>query len=681
MLLSVVHKNNALSQGGAPFAGSVSGESGTADGTGSNARFNAPSHIVADGSGSFYISDSGNHTIRKVDQFGVVTTVFGTAGTSGSSLTTLNSPRGLALDASNNLYIADFSNSRVLRLAYGESTATNLGTVYGIDEIAVNSNGSEAVFRTNRTSGLNLIQFRNGTIEGTISINIEAYSFIYQFNVATVACSPSGIFYYSATDGQLQGNQISMYNMSLSPPTTYNFTASTGVVSINGNQTPFVGLDANPVTTGVTAGLNFTLSGFTNPKLNGFVGVVKATYTSPNPSNGFSIDFSGFSNDYPIGPVSSGTIENSYYNSTSKFQVLGFGWDTAGLFAASSNPLASPLQELRMNIYIKDVKYAFQEVPFSPTVTTTTEESTTFLKSFTGDFTAYNNFQFSGLKIYDWPIGSTYEISGNLGLLSNVHNYSGIGSSNIQLGFVGSKVVGPNVELGTIVTSYSVTGQDGNSGTFTTNKPFIFTSKGTIGFTLIPENSNVHKYVLSSNAVISVGSVLSGKNADGAVITEVIPDLSNALLGTITTEETFQSEEEVTYIAEPAYKFYPWIGSSTRLVSVVFPTVTFPTDSGTCRITTINNNPTAMSIDGALYGGSIKNMQFSKTDSSTFFASSFNYSGIRRYGVSGNSISMIDSNSNVPTLNPFAVFPTTSEMVALVPTPASNNIQIYQNVY
>ena len=88
-----------------------------------------------------------------------------------------------------------------------------------------------------------------------------------------------------------------------------------------------------------------------------------------------------------------------------------------------------------------------------------------------------------------------------------------------------------------------------------------------------------------------------------------------------------------------------------------------------------------MTFDGALYGGSIKNMQFPKTDSSTFYASSVNYSGIRRYGVSGNTIVMTDSNSNVPTVNPFAVFPTTSEMVALVPTPASNNIQIYQNVY
>jgi len=685
MLLSVVHKNTALAQGGAPFAGSITGVSGLVDATGSNARFSAPSHIVADGSGNFYISDSSNHRIRKVDQFGVVTTVFGSnvgGSNSGSLLTQLNSPRGLALDASNNLFIADFSNNRVLRVPYGETTASNLGTVYGVEEIAVNSNGTQAVFRTNRTSGLNLIQYRNGTIEGTISINIQYYSATLQYNVATVACSPSGTFYYSATEGQIVGNQISMYNMNLSPPTTYNFTASTGVVTINGSNSPGVFLNTNPVAAGVSAGLDFTLSGFTNPKLNGFVATVKQVY-APDiytfTNGGLTLDFAGFENDYPLGPVfGGGTIENPDVNTGSNFQVLGFGWDTTGVFAGNSNPLASPKQVLRMNIYLQSARLSFPAIEFNSQIQ---DLGTVTLKNFTGDFAAYNNTTVTGSKIYDWPVGTAYTISGNTDILSNVHNYGGISSSNIETNLIGSKVVGPTVEIGTVVTDLTV-GEDSN-GTFTTNKPFTYIVRTNVNFSLIPANSNVQTYTgLASNTSIIVGSLLFGKNADGTTITEVTPNLSDPTTGTISTEETFQSEAGQTYTAEPTYRFYPWLGTSTRLASVIFPTVTFPTDSGgTCTVTTINNNPTAMTIDGSLYGGSLKNIQFPKTDSTTFYASSVNYAGIRRYGVSGDTIVMSDSNSNVPTVNPFAVFPTTSEMVALVPTPASNNIQIYQNVY
>ena len=682
MLLSVVHKNTALSQGGAPFAGSISGTSGTANGTGSNASFNAPSYIVADGSGGFYISDTGNHRIRKVDQYGVVTTVFGS--TSGSSLTKLNSPRGLALDASNNLYIADFSNSRVLRLAYGASTATNLGTVYGVEEIAVNSDGSQAVFRTNRTSGLNLIQYRNGTIEGTITLNLDYYGTTLQYNIATVACSPSGIFYYSATEGQIVGNQISTYKMTLNPPTTYNFTASTGIVTINGTSSPGVFLNTNPVAAGVSAGLSFSLSEFTNPKLNGFVGTIKQVY-SPNiytfTNGGLTLDFAGFLNDYPLGPVfGGGTISNGSYNAGSNFDVLGFGWDVNGIFAGNSNPLTSPSQVLRMNIYLQSSRLSFPEITYSSQIQEA-PNGTTRLSGFTGDFAAYNGLESSGLKIYDWPVGNAYTISGNTNILSNVHNYSGIDSSNIELNLIGSKVYGPSVEIGTIVTAVTV-GQ-GESGTFTTNKPFTYVSRANVTFSLIPDvNSNVHTYTgLTAPGVIDVGSLLFGGKANGTSITSVTPNISNATTGIITVEDTFLSQEG-SYTAEPTYKFYPWLGTSTRLASVIFPTVAFPDDSGICTITSISNNITAMSIDGSEYGGSLKNIQFPKTESDTFYASSVNYAGIRRYGVSGNNtLVMIDSNSNVPTVNPFAVFPTISEMVALVPTPTSNNIQIYQNVY
>jgi sugar lactone lactonase YvrE len=81
-----------------------------------------PSAIVFDTAGNLYIAETGNHVIRKVDLTGNITTVAGT-GTQGFSgdngpatSATLDSPQGLALDTKNNLYLADTHNHRIRKL-------------------------------------------------------------------------------------------------------------------------------------------------------------------------------------------------------------------------------------------------------------------------------------------------------------------------------------------------------------------------------------------------------------------------------------------------------------------------------------------------------------------------------------------------------------------------------------
>jgi hypothetical protein len=99
----------------------LAGTYGNADGTGSAARFNYPSGVAVDSSGNVYVADTYNHTIRKVTPAGVVTTLAGLAGTYGSaddtgSAARFNYPWGVAVDDLGNVYVADTSNYTIRKI-------------------------------------------------------------------------------------------------------------------------------------------------------------------------------------------------------------------------------------------------------------------------------------------------------------------------------------------------------------------------------------------------------------------------------------------------------------------------------------------------------------------------------------------------------------------------------------
>ena len=94
------------------FAGKT-GVQGSADGTGSAARFNWPSGMTCDASGSIYLADGQNGTIRKITPEGVVTTIAvksedkgGATNAGGPGAAALeDGPWGIACDSQGNLYI------------------------------------------------------------------------------------------------------------------------------------------------------------------------------------------------------------------------------------------------------------------------------------------------------------------------------------------------------------------------------------------------------------------------------------------------------------------------------------------------------------------------------------------------------------------------------------------------
>jgi sugar lactone lactonase YvrE len=113
------------------------GNSGTADGTGEAARFIRVDGIAVDSAGNVFLSDSDASTIRRVTPDGVVTTLAGSPNLRGTSdgaggLARFNYPRGLALDAAGNLYVADSSNQTVRRITPGGLVSTFAGTPGGV---------------------------------------------------------------------------------------------------------------------------------------------------------------------------------------------------------------------------------------------------------------------------------------------------------------------------------------------------------------------------------------------------------------------------------------------------------------------------------------------------------------------------------------------------------------------
>jgi streptogramin lyase len=134
---------------------------GSADGTNSDALFNYPTGITSDSVGNLYVADMDNHTIRKIAPLGtnwVTTTIAGLAYNSGSADGTNSDarfryPNGVAVDMNGNLYVADRFNDTIRKIT---PVGTNwmVSTIGGLAGNTNSTDGINSVARFNQPYGV-----------------------------------------------------------------------------------------------------------------------------------------------------------------------------------------------------------------------------------------------------------------------------------------------------------------------------------------------------------------------------------------------------------------------------------------------------------------------------------------------------------------------------------------------
>ena len=268
----------------------AAGASGSADGTGSAAQFNAPGGVAADDAGNVYVADTGNNTIRKISPSsgsayttlsGVVTTPIGTAGIVGSldgtgSAAQFSTPKAVAIDGAGDVYVADTGNNTIRKITPAGVVTTLAGSPGSAG--SADGTGSAALF--NSPDGVAVDEAWNVYVADTGNNTIRKIT--TDQIVTTLAGSPGSA---GSADGT---GSTALFN---TPKAVAVDGAGNVYVADSGNDT--IRKITPTVTNGVTAWVVTTLAG--SPGSAGSADGPGITAQFNNPT-GLALDLGGFKN-------------------------------------------------------------------------------------------------------------------------------------------------------------------------------------------------------------------------------------------------------------------------------------------------------------------------------------------------------------------------------------------------
>lgn len=124
---------------------------GFANGQTTSARFARPQGLAFDAAGNLYVADAGNNAIRKISATGVVTTVAGSPQVQGANdgspgVASFHYPLGVAVDSKGTVFVADTGNCSVRKIATDGVTSTIGQSCPASTQAPVDGQGTEVRF-------------------------------------------------------------------------------------------------------------------------------------------------------------------------------------------------------------------------------------------------------------------------------------------------------------------------------------------------------------------------------------------------------------------------------------------------------------------------------------------------------------------------------------------------------
>ncbi len=222
------------------LAGSTLGLSGSTDGAGGVALFNQPKGIIV-ARGGLVVADSQNHTIRKVEYDGTVSTIVGSAGDFGfvdspvPATARFRFPTGLAVNAGGEIFVADSNNNAIRKIDGADVVTTVVMGLFQPNAVAVDD-----------TSDLWVADTRNHQIKEFASDGMLKATFGTGFSGAVDSevgatasfSNPRGISFLSATGGLIVSDTGNNTVRQLKPNallSTYSVNTVSGLAGNSGN--------------------------------------------------------------------------------------------------------------------------------------------------------------------------------------------------------------------------------------------------------------------------------------------------------------------------------------------------------------------------------------------------------------------------------------------------------------